>query len=369
MTMRTTPEPLYLELEVAAGYYSDLLSEPTEYSRPIEIESLSITPAPQETIRVLGRNLSTKGDTLLSVTSVTGEATRIELRAVAYDPALQALAMGGEVTEVTQAAGTILSQTRTLAQGVQSRLSGRFLDAASIVVGTGDSAEIGVAGSNTGITITALKPTADGDSAITITIVDPATTSAALAVSVSGTDISVSLATDGTGAENSTAAQVLAAINADAEASALVVATHTGSSTGAGTMPAVTETALAGGSVVSSSAYSVDEITGLILPTASAATGLLRIYAESEAATLDRYTGGAAVSRWVHLTGKARNAKTGKTGVIDVWQTLLSSAEPIVAPQTDGAFTAVLTGDAQVPSITIGGITPTRAIQFDDRRA
>lgn len=367
--MRTANEPLYIELEVSYAFYADLLTEPTDYSRPIEIESLSITSAAQETARVVGRNISTQGDVLLSVQRASGEPTRIECRAITYDPALQALAMGGEVAEITQSAGGIVSAARTLMQGRRAKIPGRFLDATSVVVGTGDSAATGVVGSNNALTFTAKKPTASGASGITVTITDPATPSAALAVSVTGTDITVTLATDGDSDEISTAAEVLAAVNAHASASALVEVSHTSTSTGAGVVAPVTETALTGGSVVSAGAYTFDADAGLILPTAAAATGLLRVYAEQEAATIERYSGGGAVSKWAHLTGKARNAKTLKVGVIDVWQANLASQEPIVAPQSDSGFTAVLAGDAQVPSIDIGGITPTRAIQFDDRRA
>ena len=368
MALRSAPEPLYLELEVSYAFYTDLNTEPTDYSRPIEIESLSMTPSAQQTVRVLGRNISTAGDVLLSVQRPSGEPTAIELRAIAYDPQLQALAMGGEVAEVTQVAGTAISAARTLIQGRQAKLPGRFIDPASVVVGIGDSAATGVVGSNNALTWTALEPTTSAASGITVTIVDPATASAALAVSVSGTDISVSLATDGTSDEISTAAQVLAAVNAHPAASALVVASHTTGSDGTGVVAAVAETALTGGSVVAASAYTVDPVSGLIMPTASAATGVLRVYAQTEGATIDRYSGGSATSKWMHLTGKARNAKTLKLGVIDVWQCNLASQEPIVAPQSDSGFVAVLSGDAQVPSIDIGGITPVRAIQFDDRR-
>ncbi|MGA9276397.1 PA domain-containing protein, partial [Ilumatobacter sp.] len=64
----------------------------------------------------------------------------------------------------------------------------------------------------------------EGGNDLTIAYVDPGAADSALAVSVSGNDISVSLATDGDGALISTAADVVAAINGNADASALVEA-------------------------------------------------------------------------------------------------------------------------------------------------
>lgn len=80
---------------------------------------------------------------------------------------------------------------------------------------------------------------------ISVRFVDPSAASQALAVSVSGSAITVSLATDGTGAITSTAAQVAAAINANPSASALVTATPEGA--GTGVVDAVAQTNLSGG--------------------------------------------------------------------------------------------------------------------------
>ena len=56
-------------------------------------------------------------------------------------------------------------------------------------------------------------------------------------------------------------------------------------------------------------------------------------------------------------------------GRLDVWQAVLSSSEPLTAPQDDASFEATLEGDGSVPSVTVDGITPTTPILFDDRRA
>lgn len=59
----------------------------------------------------------------------------------------------------------------------------------------------------------------------------------ALSVSVSTNDITVNLATNGSGVPTSTGAQVLAAINAHAPAAALIDTAHAPGSTGAGIIP------------------------------------------------------------------------------------------------------------------------------------
>lgn len=60
----------------------------------------------------------------------------------------------------------------------------------------------------------------------------------ALSVAVASNDITVNLATNGSGVPTSTAAQVLAAINASAPASALISVAHASGSDGSGVIPA-----------------------------------------------------------------------------------------------------------------------------------
>lgn len=75
--------------------------------------------------------------------------------------------------------------------------------------------------------------------AIRIQYLDPGAVGQALSVSVSGREITVRLATDGTGAVTSTAAQVMAAINADVAASALAQASLAGLDDGSGLVSAM----------------------------------------------------------------------------------------------------------------------------------
>jgi hypothetical protein len=106
-------------------------------------------------------------------------------------------------------------------------------------------------GDDNSLTFTAVTPGAAGNN-ITITYVDPSANDAELSVDVTGTDIVVNLATGGAGAITSTAAQVLAAIEASPAADALVAVTiHTGDTgsgdDGSGVVTAMAETPLANG--------------------------------------------------------------------------------------------------------------------------
>jgi hypothetical protein len=80
---------------------------------------------------------------------------------------------------------------------------------------------------------------------ITIAYLDPGANSIPLHVGVNGTDIKVTCATDGTGAITTTGAEVVAALNANAEIAALVTATDEGD--GSGVINAVAKAILAGG--------------------------------------------------------------------------------------------------------------------------
>lgn len=123
-------------------------------------------------------------------------------------------------------------------------------------------------GTNNDLVLLARTPGTGGNS-ITLTIVDPAGNNAALSVDVSTNAITVNGATNGSSALTSTASEVIAAINADAEASALVVAELAPSNTGAGVVTALSATALSGGSATNPSLDTVSA-TLSILPDLSA---------------------------------------------------------------------------------------------------
>lgn len=128
---------------------------------------------------------------------------------------------------------------------IQSDAQGRAIVVASAVAAALDT---GVVGSNNAITWTARAAGAAGNS-ITVTLVDPGGTTAALSVDVAnnGLDIIVSLGRAAS-ALVSTAQNVIDAIQANGAANALVSVANKSTSTGSGIVAAVAKTNLAGGS-------------------------------------------------------------------------------------------------------------------------
>lgn len=104
----------------------------------------------------------------------------------------------------------------------------------------------GVIASNSAQTWTSKLTGVNGNN-ISLKVVKPATNSAALAVSVVGTAITVSLATNSSGIATTTATQLASAIAANAAANALVGVANTGASTGAGVVPVLATAYLSGG--------------------------------------------------------------------------------------------------------------------------
>lgn len=103
------------------------------------------------------------------------------------------------------------------------------------------------AGANNDVLYTADTPGGRGND-ISVQYIDPGAASQALRVSVQDhTAIRVHLATDGTKAITSTAAQVIAAVNAHFEAGLLVTASNAPSNNGSGVVTAMAEDFLEGG--------------------------------------------------------------------------------------------------------------------------
>jgi hypothetical protein len=146
---------------------------------------------------------------------------------------------GAEVVEINDGTRTI-STVRSSVIGVV----GTAPDSAPEVKAT---LATGAVGSNNALTYTAKLNGALGNG-ISVHQVDPRANDATLQVTVSGKAIRVSLATGATGTITSTAAQVLAAVQANTAAAALVTVANTGASTGAGVVTAsFRPTSLAGG--------------------------------------------------------------------------------------------------------------------------
>lgn len=104
----------------------------------------------------------------------------------------------------------------------------------------------GVVGNNNAITFTAKVAGTIGN-ATKVQLKDPAGNDKPLVVNIVGDVVEVSLATGPAGAITSTAALIIAAVNAHLTAKTLVTAANTGASTGAGVVVAVAATPLVGG--------------------------------------------------------------------------------------------------------------------------
>ena len=118
------------------------------------------------------------------------------------------------------------------------------------LVGSAPDSQAAVAASaDFGAGAAGLRVTADAVGAagnkISVALVNPGANNSALAIAVVDQAITISLATDATGALTTTATQLITALNADADASALVTGAITG--TGAGVVAVAPATALAGG--------------------------------------------------------------------------------------------------------------------------
>lgn len=101
-------------------------------------------------------------------------------------------------------------------------------------------------GKDNDITFTAVAPGVTGN-ALKVQLLDPSGNDKALAVDIIGDTVVVSLATDAGGAITSTAADVIAAVNAHLVVKTLIKAAVAAGNDGSGVVTALVATALAGG--------------------------------------------------------------------------------------------------------------------------
>lgn len=116
----------------------------------------------------------------------------------------------------------------------------------SSISGTYATKTVDPAGANNSVVWTA-KQRGSAGNLLQVQYVDPAGNNQALAVSVVGTLIKVSLATGVAGAISSTAAQIITAVANHNDASQLIGGVNAGSDTGAGVVTAMAAVNLAGG--------------------------------------------------------------------------------------------------------------------------
>jgi hypothetical protein len=119
----------------------------------------------------------------------------------------------------------------------------------NLATDSGDAATVNLAstGANNDITVTADAAGSAGNS-YSVEFIDPSANNATLSVTTADyLKFTVNLATGAGGAITSTAAQVIAALNAYAPFAALMTAANTGGNNGSGVVTAIAETDLTGG--------------------------------------------------------------------------------------------------------------------------
>lgn len=224
--------------------------------------------AQAEMVRVLDTRRSKRGQTVRAFPNPKEAIGALEL--VTIPARMLASLFLGEASPYAATAATVAALSVPFEEDFWTQLPNRHLAAGSLAITRGVRATLatGTAQANTGLTYTAVPIGAAGN-APSVTYVEPAGNDQPLAVSVVGSAITVSLATGPTGDVTSTAAQVLAAVAASADALALVTIAATGESTGAGVLAAAAAASLSGGAAgtaVAASAFEVNERLGIWRP-------------------------------------------------------------------------------------------------------
>lgn len=356
-----------LQFGVWDGY-----TPPAQYSDILSATPMEISNAEQESQTLIAVNASNLGEVIDSGMTPSGKAARVKLTAATMTARMRALAVGARVTEHTQAAAPVVD-VRTLALDGWADLSGNNLadpgTGTEIVVGAAASLATGTEGANNGLTWTAVVP---GTSTVTVELDDPTGNSAALAVTVTGSAVKVSLATSEAGAITSTAAHVLAAVQASAEARALVTVAHTGASTGAVAVAAVAATELAGSTVLAADKYQINLNRGSIKALHADAVGAFAISYHTQATVAERYAAGGATSEYVHVMGMVLDQASNKWSTIDIWRARLAGTGTF-DPTTNTYNNVVLEGDMVPPKdaagnwIVINGKVPDSSWEYHRR--
>lgn len=189
-----------------------------------------------------------------------------------YSKAAQALARANTTIPTS---GTVGDVVEIIGEGVPDATAQATLN-------------VNPAGDDNGLTLTAVAYGEDGND-ITIAYVDPAENDASLSVGVVGNAISVALATDSEGAITSTAADVLAAIEASEAASALVTVEIMTSDSGSADDGTGVVTAMAAAPLTGGAGVGID------------AAGKGSRYTDITNGTLYLNTGTKAVPVWTQL--------------------------------------------------------------------
>jgi hypothetical protein len=160
---------------------------------------------------------------------------------------------------------------------------------------------------------------------ITVTHADPSANNAPLSISVTGTAITISLATGVAGAITSTAALVKAAVNAHAEASLLVLCEDEG--VGSGVVNAVAVTSLAGGTDASYVHFKTSSFSNSAGPMSISLIEDATFTGNTSTLTpMNRKRAGTVVSSLVPVTATVDATVVNGAGVLTLATILLSGS-------------------------------------------
>lgn len=194
--------------------------------------------------------------------------------------------------------------------------------------------QTGVIANNNALLFTAVLEGSLGNQ-IGVRFLDPGANDAALAISVSGTDINVSLATGPTGTITSTATSIATAIGANTAASALVTVANAGASTGSGVVTAFRRQALVDG---------IDEAfplnTPVLVPGDQAQAALLGTTGTLPAAMdgIFDQTGAVVVVVRVEEGATAEDTVTNVIGGVDVTTGAYEGVHAFLGSETTNGF-------------------------------
>lgn len=264
MTLRTAPAPLFTYLESSIGEWVSDTVIPVSYSDFINNEKLEVATPEPETKKLISRMASTVGATLDSQSVPTDKSASVTLTSSTFTPGLLALALGANVSEVTQTAAAVVDEAVDTLLGLWVKLANR------------------------------------------------------------------AIAAHGTGTE---------------------IALKTGA-----------------GVAVAASKYKIDLTRGMIMALHADAVGTgMKLSYHTETATWEAYNGGLVVTKYVHISGIAKDMVSGKLGDLDIWRVNLVPASAFDAVGGD-YLKAELKGDMIVPTVAIDGAIQTAPYRFRVRR-
>ena len=295
---------------------------------PLNADVISLQ-ANSETIDVPDKRRGRRGQLMATYTDASPATGTLTLYSV--PSRIIAMLTLGAVVSRSDVGGTVSAENVSLEADYWTPLAHRNISDFVLVPGIKAALSTGVEGNDNAITWTAVSAGTAGN-AITVAIVNPGTNNAALSIDVDGTDIVVNCATDGSAAITSTAALVMAAIQASEDASALVTVASTGASDGTGVVVAAAEANLSAGDNSGGTAYTIgtdyeiDDKLGLVRPIATGGLTQINAFASYShgAVTGERIEVGSDITTRARLVLRGVNDADGSPMEWEAYRAVLT---------------------------------------------